>query len=46
MVRPELHVLVVSGDGDLASIGGNHLLHSIRRNPNITVLLQQQRSIG
>ena len=46
MVRPELHVLVVSGDGDLASIGGNHLLHSIRRNPNITVLCNNNEIYG
>jgi 2-oxoglutarate ferredoxin oxidoreductase subunit beta len=31
-------VIVVSGDGDLASIGGNHLLHAARRNPDLTVL--------
>jgi 2-oxoglutarate ferredoxin oxidoreductase subunit beta len=46
MVRPELHVIVVSGDGDLASIGGNHLLHSIRRNPNITVLCNNNEIYG
>jgi 2-oxoglutarate ferredoxin oxidoreductase subunit beta len=46
MVRPELNVIVVSGDGDLASIGGNHLLHSIRRNPNITVLCNNNEIYG
>jgi 2-oxoglutarate ferredoxin oxidoreductase subunit beta len=46
MVRPELNVIVVSGDGDLASIGGNHLLHSIRRNPNITVLCNDNEIYG
>jgi 2-oxoglutarate ferredoxin oxidoreductase subunit beta len=45
-VRPELNVLVVSGDGDLASIGGNHLLHSIRRNPNITVICNNNEIYG
>jgi 2-oxoglutarate ferredoxin oxidoreductase subunit beta len=45
-VRPELNVIVVSGDGDLASIGGNHLLHSIRRNPNITVLCNNNEIYG
>jgi 2-oxoglutarate ferredoxin oxidoreductase subunit beta len=45
-VRPELNVLVVSGDGDLASIGGNHLLHAIRRNPNITVLCNNNEIYG
>jgi 2-oxoglutarate ferredoxin oxidoreductase subunit beta len=45
-VRPELNVIVVSGDGDLASIGGNHLLHSIRRNPNIAVLCNNNEIYG
>jgi 2-oxoglutarate ferredoxin oxidoreductase subunit beta len=45
-VRPELNVIVVSGDGDMASIGGNHLLHSIRRNPNITVLCNNNEIYG
>ena len=46
MVRPELNVIVVSGDGDIASIGGNHLLHSIRRNPNITVICNNNEIYG
>jgi 2-oxoglutarate/2-oxoacid ferredoxin oxidoreductase subunit beta len=45
-VRPELNVIVVSGDGDTASIGGNPLLHSIRRNPNITVLCNNNEIYG
>jgi 2-oxoglutarate/2-oxoacid ferredoxin oxidoreductase subunit beta len=45
-VRPELHVIVVSGDGDIASIGGNHLLHAIRRNANITVLCNNNEIYG
>ena len=45
-VRPEMNVIVVSGDGDTASIGGNHLLHSIRRNPNITVLCNNNEIYG
>jgi len=36
--RPELLVTVISGDGDLASIGGNHLIHAARRNVNMTVI--------
>jgi 2-oxoglutarate ferredoxin oxidoreductase subunit beta len=36
-VRPEMQVVVVSGDGDTASIGGNHLIHAIRRNAPLTV---------
>ncbi len=36
--RPELVVTVISGDGDLAAIGGNHLIHAARRNANINVI--------
>ncbi len=36
--NPKLNVVVVSGDGDLLGIGGNHLLHAARRNDNITVI--------
>jgi 2-oxoglutarate/2-oxoacid ferredoxin oxidoreductase subunit beta len=46
MVRPELNVIVVSGDGDTASIGGNHLLHSIRRNANVTVICNNNEIYG
>jgi 2-oxoglutarate ferredoxin oxidoreductase subunit beta len=46
LVRPELKVIVVSGDGDTASIGGNHLLHSIRRNPDITVICNNNEIYG
>ncbi len=37
--RPELNVTVFSGDGDLSGIGGNHLIHSARRNMDILVIL-------
>src|SRR5437588_10551900 len=37
--RPDLSVWVVTGDGDALSIGGNHLIHSLRRNVNIKILL-------
>ena len=37
-VQPDKNVIVVSGDGDLTSIGGNHLLHTARRGPKLTVL--------
>lgn len=36
---PHKHVMVVSGDGDLTAIGGNHLIHAARRNVNLTVVL-------
>jgi len=39
MARPELHVIVVTGDGDACAIGGNHFIHAARRNIDITVLL-------
>lgn len=45
-VRPDLHVIVLSGDGDLASIGGNHLLHTSRRNPQITVFCNDNEIYG
>ncbi|MEW6667891.1 MAG: thiamine pyrophosphate-dependent enzyme [Thermodesulfobacteriota bacterium] len=36
---PDKHVMVVSGDGDLTAIGGNHLIHAARRNIDMTVVL-------
>ena len=38
LARPELEVVVISGDGDLAAIGGNHLIHAARRNVDMTVI--------
>ena len=38
LANPELKVVVFSGDGDLASIGGNHLIHAARRNMDLTVI--------
>ena len=38
IANPELEVIVVSGDGDIAAIGGNHLIHACRRNIDITVV--------
>ncbi len=46
MARPDLHVFVVSGDGDALSIGGNHLIHALRRNINITILLFNNQIYG
>lgn len=45
-VRPDLHVWVVTGDGDGLSIGGNHLIHAMRRNVNMTILLFNNRIYG
>ncbi|MEJ5913854.1 2-oxoacid:ferredoxin oxidoreductase subunit beta [Pseudokineococcus sp. 1T1Z-3] len=44
--RPDLSVWVVTGDGDALSIGGNHLIHAMRRNVNLTVLLFNNRIYG
>jgi 2-oxoglutarate ferredoxin oxidoreductase subunit beta len=38
LARPDMKVIVFSGDGDLISIGGNHFIHSARRNLDITVI--------
>ncbi len=39
LALPDKHVMVASGDGDLAAIGGNHLIHAARRNIDLTVVL-------
>jgi len=39
VMRPDKHVVVIAGDGDLAGIGGNHLIHAARRNVGISVFL-------
>ncbi|SEO56331.1 2-oxoacid:ferredoxin oxidoreductase subunit beta [Trujillonella endophytica] len=44
--RPDLSVFVVTGDGDALSIGGNHLIHALRRNVNVTILLFNNRIYG
>lgn len=46
VANPELQVWVVTGDGDGLSIGGNHLLHLIRRNLDINILLFNNRIYG
>jgi 2-oxoglutarate ferredoxin oxidoreductase subunit beta len=44
--RPDLQVWVVTGDGDALSIGGNHLIHALRRNVNLKILLFNNRIYG
>ena len=44
--RPDLSVWVVTGDGDALSIGGNHLIHALRRNVDITIVLFNNRIYG
>ena len=46
LARPDLSVWVVTGDGDALSIGGNHLIHTLRRNVNLTILLFNNRIYG
>lgn len=45
-VRPELSIWIVSGDGDCLSIGGNHLIHSLRRNFNMNILMFNNEIYG
>ncbi len=44
--RPDLSVWVVTGDGDALSIGGNHLIHALRRNVNLKIILFNNRIYG
>ncbi len=44
--NPDLETVVISGDGDLAGIGGNHLIHAARRNVDMTVILVNNFTYG
>ncbi|MEI6508597.1 MAG: 2-oxoacid:ferredoxin oxidoreductase subunit beta, partial [Bacteroidota bacterium] len=44
--RPDLSVWIVTGDGDSMSIGGNHFIHLLRRNPDLNVLLFNNQIYG
>jgi 2-oxoglutarate ferredoxin oxidoreductase subunit beta len=44
--NPDLSVWVITGDGDALSIGGNHLIHALRRNPDINILLFNNQIYG
>lgn len=44
--NPNLDVVVISGDGDIVSIGGNHLIHAARRDTDITVIMANNRVYG
>lgn len=46
MAKPDLHVVVFTGDGDLAAIGGNHFIHACRRNIDITVVCMNNHIYG
>src|SRR3990167_5774286 len=45
-INPDLSIWVITGDGDGLSIGGNHLVHAMRRNVNINILLVNNRIYG
>ncbi|GAF92974.1 unnamed protein product, partial [marine sediment metagenome] len=46
MFNPKLNVMVISGDGDLTSIGGNHLIHAARRNIDLSVICANNMIYG
>ncbi|MFH1569089.1 MAG: thiamine pyrophosphate-dependent enzyme [Gemmatimonadota bacterium] len=46
LARPDLRVVVISGDGDLTAIGGNHLIHAARRDLDLAVLCVNNRIYG
>ena len=46
LARPELEVIVITGDGDCTAIGGNHLIHSARRNIDITTIVFNNKIYG
>lgn len=46
ITNPELSIWVITGDGDGLSIGGNHLIHAIRRNINLNIILFNNRIYG
>jgi len=46
LANPELHLIVLTGDGDAAAIGGNHLIHAARRNIGITCICMNNNIYG
>lgn len=46
LANPELHVVVITGDGDCTAIGGNHFIHGARRNVDLTVVLFNNNIYG
>lgn len=46
LAKPELDVVVIAGDGDVAAIGGNHLIHACRRNIDLTLLILNNSIYG
>ncbi len=46
IAKPQLHVIVVTGDGDAVAIGGNHFIHAARRNIDISVIIYNNYIYG
>jgi len=46
LANPRLSVIVIAGDGDIAAIGGNHLIHAARRNVGMTVVIMNNNIYG
>ncbi|MEZ5331625.1 MAG: 2-oxoacid:ferredoxin oxidoreductase subunit beta [Thermoanaerobaculia bacterium] len=46
LTRPDLEVWIATGDGDAMSIGGNHLIHTLRRNVGVKILMFNNRIYG
>lgn len=46
LANPELHLIVLSGDGDASAIGGNHLIHASRRNIDLTYIVYNNNTYG
>jgi len=46
LTKPELNIIVISGDGDATAIGGNHFIHAARRNLNMTVIIYNNHIYG
>ncbi|MCF8038530.1 MAG: 2-oxoacid:ferredoxin oxidoreductase subunit beta [Desulfohalobiaceae bacterium] len=46
LANPELHLIVITGDGDTGAIGGNHFIHTCRRNLNLTIVCSNNKLYG
>lgn len=46
LVNPEMKIIAIGGDGDMLAEGGNHFIHTIRKNPDITLLLHNNMVYG
>ena len=46
LANPDLHVIVITGDGDCTAIGGNHFIHGCRRNVDLTVIMFNNNIYG